>query len=140
MAPSPFRRGRRGIQKAPPHAWDLLVQFYDMKHGREFNEAPARKLTQSFNLDNIGGKAISSKQVTLDQLLDDSKEWNVLKLLLSTIDSIATSHAKLRRTPDAMFKAFVSAALKFAFIQAFHMSPPLKFSFPATKSSSPGSA
>ncbi|KHJ42308.1 hypothetical protein D918_07647 [Trichuris suis] len=33
------------------------------------------------------------------------------QVLLTTIDGILASHVKLRRTNDAMFKAFVSAAL-----------------------------
>jgi len=76
------------------HAWDVIVKYYDMKHGKEYSEAPVRKLSQSFNLDSIGGKAITSKQI-----------------LLSTIDNVIVTHTKLKRSPDAMFKAFVCAAL-----------------------------
>uniref|UniRef100_A0A914VCF6 RUN domain-containing protein n=2 Tax=Plectus sambesii TaxID=2011161 RepID=A0A914VCF6_9BILA len=90
--PSP---GAGGVtQKAPEHAWDPFVRYFDMKHGREFSEAPVRKLSQSFNLNSIGGRSVTSRQ-----------------LLLTTIENIRTSHEKLKRSPDAMFKAFVSAAL-----------------------------
>jgi hypothetical protein len=48
------------------HAWDVIVRYYVLKHGREFSEAPVRKLSQSFNLDSIGGRSITSKQVCID--------------------------------------------------------------------------
>jgi len=34
-----------------------------MQHGKEYNDAPVRKLSQSFCLDIVGGKAITPKQV-----------------------------------------------------------------------------
>ena len=33
------------------------------QHGKEYNATPARKLSQSFDLDIVGGKAITAKQV-----------------------------------------------------------------------------
>ncbi|XP_064599758.1 RUN domain-containing protein 1-like [Liolophura sinensis] len=76
------------------HAWDLLLKYYDMKHGREYNESPARKLSQSFHLDIVGGKPITAKQT-----------------MLGTIGSVVTSHTPLKRSEDSQFKAFVCAAL-----------------------------
>ena len=34
-----------------------------LQHGKEYNDTPARKLSQSFCLDIVGGKAITPKQV-----------------------------------------------------------------------------
>lgn len=76
------------------HAWDLLIKFYDMKHGKEYNESPARKLSQSFHLDIVGGKAITAKQT-----------------LLGAIDTVISSHTPLKRSEDSHFKAFISLAL-----------------------------
>lgn len=76
------------------HAWDLLLKFYDMKHGVEYNQSPARKLSQSFHLEIVGGKAITSKQT-----------------LLGAIDTVISSHTPLKRTEDSHFKAFISIAL-----------------------------
>ncbi|XP_067654664.1 RUN domain-containing protein 1-like isoform X1 [Haliotis asinina] len=76
------------------HAWDLLLKYYEMKHGREYNESPARKLSQSFHLNIVGGKPITAKQT-----------------LLGAIDTVITSHTPLKRTEDSHFKAFVSLAL-----------------------------
>lgn len=76
------------------HSWDLLVKFYDMKHGREYNESPARMLSQSFHLDIVGGKAITAKQT-----------------LLGAIDTVLKSHAPHKRSEDSHFKAFICLAL-----------------------------
>ncbi|XP_076471656.1 RUN domain-containing protein 1-like [Babylonia areolata] len=76
------------------HAWDLLARFYDMKHGREYNESPARKLSQSFHLDMVGGKPITAKQT-----------------LLGAIDTVLNSHARFHCGKDSYFKAFVCLAL-----------------------------
>ena len=82
--------------RSQQHIWDILVAYFDMKHGREYSDAPQRKLSQSFGLDSVAG----SKSVTSRQQL------------LSTIDNILQSHSKLKRSADTMFKAFVCAALK----------------------------
>lgn len=76
------------------HAWDLLVKFYDMKHGREYNESPARMLSQSFHLDIVGGKPITAKQT-----------------LLGAIDTVLKSHVPHKRGEDSYFKAFICLAL-----------------------------
>jgi len=39
-----------------------------LQRGKEYNDAPARKLSQSFCLDIVGGKAITPKQVWLQRL------------------------------------------------------------------------
>jgi len=52
-------------------------------------------LSQSFNLDIVGGNPISAKQS-----------------LLSAIGDIIESHTTLKRSSDSHFKAFVCEALK----------------------------
>lgn len=76
------------------HPWDLIVKYYEVKNGKQYNSTPARKLSQSFNLKIIGGTAITPKQT-----------------LLGTIDVIISSHGPLKRSPDSQFKAFICAAL-----------------------------
>ncbi|GMR60491.1 hypothetical protein PMAYCL1PPCAC_30686, partial [Pristionchus mayeri] len=76
------------------HIWDVILFFYDSRNGREMSDAPVRKLSQSFQLDRVQGKSVTSKQI-----------------LLSTIETIIASHARLKRSSDAQWKAFVSAAL-----------------------------
>ncbi|XP_014245245.1 RUN domain-containing protein 1 [Cimex lectularius] len=76
------------------HAWELVLKFYDMKNGEKFNSTPARKLSQSFNLDIVGGCAISAKQS-----------------LLGVIGNIIASHDPYKRSYDSQFKALVCAGL-----------------------------
>ncbi|XP_061717860.1 RUN domain-containing protein 1 [Cydia pomonella] len=84
----------RRSSSSATHVWDLILRYYDINDGDRFNSTPARKLSQSFNLDIVGGNAISNKQS-----------------LLSTIGSIIASHTPYKRSYDAHFKAFVCAAL-----------------------------
>ncbi|KAK6058640.1 hypothetical protein COOONC_03787 [Cooperia oncophora] len=89
---------KNGASYAKPtplqHVWDVILYFYGSKNGRELSEAPVRKLSQSFKLENVAGRSITSKQI-----------------LLTTIENIVSSHARLRRSKDAQWKAFVSAAM-----------------------------
>uniref|UniRef100_A0A1B0EX81 Uncharacterized protein n=1 Tax=Phlebotomus papatasi TaxID=29031 RepID=A0A1B0EX81_PHLPP len=77
------------------HAWELILEYYFIKNGDKYNETPARRLSQSFNLEIVGGTAISVKQG-----------------LLSTIGSIIALHAPYKRNHNSHFKAFVCAGLK----------------------------
>lgn len=88
-----------GSKAIPPavHAWDMVVSFYELKQGRQFNSALQRKLSQSFGLD------LSSSPENINS--------NKQSLLL-TVDQIMTSHGPYKRSPDAHFKAFVCAGLK----------------------------
>ena len=46
------------------HAWGVLYAYFEMKHGREFADAPSRRLTQSFGLDaGVGSQSVTSRQV-----------------------------------------------------------------------------
>ncbi|XP_041981210.1 RUN domain-containing protein 1 [Aricia agestis] len=76
------------------HIWELILRYYDLNDGDRFNSTPARKLSQSFNLEIVGGTAITNKQS-----------------LLSCVGSIVASHTPYKRSYDAHFKAFVCAAL-----------------------------
>ena len=66
-----------------------------LQHGREYNESPARMLSQSFHLDIVGGKPITAKQT-----------------LLGAVDTVIKSHVPHRRGEDSYFKAFICLALK----------------------------
>lgn len=85
---------RRSSSTHSIHIWELILRYYELNDGDQFNSTPARKLSQSFNLDIVGGTAITNKQG-----------------LLSTIGSILASHAPYKRSYDAHFKAFICAAL-----------------------------
>ncbi|XP_075977058.1 RUN domain-containing protein 1-like [Anticarsia gemmatalis] len=85
---------RRSSTSRATHIWELILRYYDLNDGDRFNSTPARKLSQSFNLDIVGGTAITNKQS-----------------LLSAIGSIVASHTPYKRSYDAHFKAFVCAAL-----------------------------
>jgi len=76
------------------HAWKLFLKYYDMKRGNEFANSPARKLSESFSLDVIGGKPITLKQC-----------------LLSAIDTTVKLHEKHSKSMDGCFKSFVCYAL-----------------------------
>lgn len=76
------------------HAWELILKYYELKNGDRYNSTPARKLSQSFNLDIVGGTAISNKQN-----------------LLGVIGNILATHTRYKRSDDSHFKAFVCAAL-----------------------------
>ncbi|CAF2070529.1 unnamed protein product [Rotaria magnacalcarata] len=76
------------------HIWELFLKYFDMKHGNEFVNSPARKLSQSFALDIVGGRP-----VTLTQYL------------LSGIDTIVKMHSKHPQHMDRCFKSFVCYAL-----------------------------
>ncbi|KAK7868724.1 hypothetical protein R5R35_002529 [Gryllus longicercus] len=78
----------------PMHAWELILKYYEMKNGEKYNSTPARKLSQSFNLDIVGGTAISNKQN-----------------MLSVIGNIINMHTQYKRSYDSHLKAFICAAL-----------------------------
>jgi hypothetical protein len=86
------------------HAWDVVMSYYELKRGTEFNSAPQRKLSQSFGLDLTAAAAATSTNVNS---LASNKQS-----LLATVGQIISSHAPYKRSEDAQFKAFVCAALK----------------------------
>jgi len=75
------------------HAWDVIMKYYRMKGGPEFNAAPARKLSMSFGLD-LSGTAANNRQA-----------------LLGVINQVLLTHEPYKRSQDAMFKAFICAGL-----------------------------
>jgi len=85
--------GRQATRSGILHAWDVVVRFYELKGGAEFNSAPARRLSRSFGLD-------------LAPTLSNNKQ-----VLLQTIGQIQASHSLYKRSPDQHFKAFISAGL-----------------------------
>ncbi|XP_071500597.1 RUN domain-containing protein 1-like [Diadema antillarum] len=76
------------------HIWEVFQKYFEIKRGRQFAESPARRLSQAFDLDIVGGTAITSRQT-----------------LLAAIDHVQTTHQPLRRSMESQFKAFVCQAL-----------------------------
>ncbi|KAL3209296.1 hypothetical protein MRX96_009287 [Rhipicephalus microplus] len=76
------------------HAWDLILKYYEIKNGAQYNASPARKLSESFNLDIVASTMETPKHA-----------------LLTAVHSIISSHTPLKRSYDSHFKAFVCAAL-----------------------------
>ncbi|CAF0733315.1 unnamed protein product [Adineta steineri] len=76
------------------HAWKLFLKYYDLKNGNEFINSPARKLSQSFSLDVVGGRSITTKQC-----------------LLSAIDTVVKLHENHSKPMDSCFKSFICHAL-----------------------------
>lgn len=80
----------------PMHAWDLILEYYYLKNGDKFNETPARKLSQSFNLDISGASSATSNTQSL----------------LAAIGNVVNMHAPYKRSFDSHFKALISMGLK----------------------------
>lgn len=92
---SPFLGlGGLGLGRAM-HAWELVLAYYQLKNGEEYNNTPARKLSQSFQLDIVDAQAVTAKQS-----------------LLSAVGMILAMHRPYKRSNNAHFKAFVCAGLK----------------------------
>lgn len=79
------------------HVWELILEYYHIKNGDQFNETPARKLSESFNLDIMG----MASQTTSNK-----------HTMLTAIGSIIAIHAPYKRSHNSHFKAFISAGLK----------------------------
>lgn len=45
------------------HAWELILEYYNLKNGDFYTETPAQKLSQSFNLEIVSEGLVSNKQV-----------------------------------------------------------------------------
>lgn len=80
------------------HVWELILEYYHIKNGNQFNDTPARKLSESFNLDIMGGLG--------------SQSSSNKHTMLTAIGSIIALHAPYKRSHNSHFKAFISAALK----------------------------
>ncbi|RZC32876.1 RUN domain containing protein [Asbolus verrucosus] len=85
---------RNGSSNTHIHAWEIILEYYHLKNGEKFNSTPARKLSQSFNLDIAGASPTSNKHN-----------------MLCTIGNIISTHTPYKRSYDSHFKAFVCAAL-----------------------------
>ncbi|BHF59871.1 RUN domain containing 1 [Sparganum proliferum] len=88
------RYAQKRRKKSSVTAWSLFLKYYVMKNGRAFNDTPARKLSESFALDIIGGKAITAKQQ-----------------LLSSMGTILQLFNKYKRSDECQFRALVCMAL-----------------------------
>lgn len=83
------------------HVWELILEYYHIKNGDQFNDTPARKLSESFNLDIMGMGTGMSCQSSSNK-----------HTMLTAIGSIIALHAPYKRSHNSHFKAFISAALK----------------------------
>ena len=88
------------------HAWRIVLKYYELKRGKEFNSAPQRKLSQSFGLDLSAAAGSTSAAVTASVSTSNKQS------LLATVGQIIATHEPYRRSEDAKFKAFVCAGLK----------------------------
>ncbi|XP_060537332.1 RUN domain-containing protein 1 isoform X2 [Cylas formicarius] len=85
---------RNSLSATDIHAWEIILEYYHLKNGEKYNSTPARKLSQSFNLDIAGASPSSNKHN-----------------MLCAIGSIISTHTPYKRSCDSHFKAFVCAAL-----------------------------
>ncbi|XP_066248652.1 RUN domain-containing protein 1 isoform X1 [Euwallacea similis] len=76
------------------HPWELILDYYRLKNGENYNSTPARKLSQSFNLDIAGASPNSNKHN-----------------MLCAIGAIISTHTPYKRSYDSHFKAFICSAL-----------------------------
>lgn len=56
---NPNRSGARELS----HIWDVIVYYYEDRKQKELNDGSVGKLSQTFKLDNVYGKSITSKEV-----------------------------------------------------------------------------
>lgn len=76
------------------HVWELFLKYFDIKHGKEYTQSAANKLSQSFNLNIVSGKPITIKQS-----------------LLNAIEQVQKVHNYDNSNQDSCFKAFICLAL-----------------------------
>ncbi|XP_048580986.1 RUN domain-containing protein 1 isoform X3 [Nematostella vectensis] len=76
------------------HVWELFNEYYNLKHGREYNSTPASRLSEAFGIQVDGSSAVTGKQT-----------------LLRTLHRIKSTHEPCRRSMDAMFKSLVCSGL-----------------------------
>lgn len=88
---------RQPQQQRQMHAWELCLEYYHIKNGEQFNETPARMLSQSFNLDISDGSSSTS---------------STKQSLLSAIGNIINTHSPYKRSANSHFKALISEGLK----------------------------
>ncbi|KAM7541062.1 hypothetical protein Aperf_G00000045005 [Anoplocephala perfoliata] len=82
-------------RNAQSSAWAIFLKYYVLTNGRAFNDTPARKLSESFALDIIGGKVVTAKQH-----------------LLSSMGTVLEEFNKYKRSEETQFKALVCIGLK----------------------------
>ncbi|EDV28808.1 uncharacterized protein TRIADDRAFT_52054 [Trichoplax adhaerens] len=76
------------------HPWQLFVRFYNSRHGSNYNENPARRLSHSFGNDAVGIKSNSVKQT-----------------FLATVYDIISSPEVRYKTDDFKLRALIFAGL-----------------------------
>uniref|UniRef100_A0A182UZS7 DNA topoisomerase I n=1 Tax=Anopheles merus TaxID=30066 RepID=A0A182UZS7_ANOME len=79
------------------HVWELLLVYYNIKNGDRYNSTPARKLSESFNLDIVDGNICRSPiaEAVFIKAIDTAgvaDQWEV--------DSAAIGSWHVGRSPD----------------------------------------
>ena len=76
-----------GSSSSTYHAWDVILKYYKMKGGPEYNAAPARKLSQSFGLD-LAGTTQNNRQLhqtlarfRIDLEYEDFEIYNTIRII-----------------------------------------------------------
>ena len=77
-------RGGAGAKGGILHAWDVVMKFYEMKGGAEYNSAPARRLSRSFGLD-LAGSGTGNKQVS-------NEEYNYFEVNLKLFSGSSSNY------------------------------------------------
>ncbi|KAF2879176.1 hypothetical protein ILUMI_26994 [Ignelater luminosus] len=80
--------------ESPIHAWEIVLKYYHLKNGEQFNSSPTTKLSQSFDLDITGESGKSNKHN-----------------ILFAIGNIISTHSLYKQNYDYHFKAFICAGL-----------------------------
>jgi len=72
----------------------MVYEFSEMcvQHGKEYNDTPARKLSQSFCLDIVGGKAITPKQV--ETSVKSSMQYSLLGQIFLGIFNVKSNPSR----------------------------------------------
>lgn len=96
------------------HAWELILEYYNLKNGDYYTETPAQKLSQSFNLEITGEGLTTNKQVcwAFNLIALEYYFCDFLQTLLLAIRNITNLHSPYKRSFNSHFKAFVCAGLK----------------------------
>lgn len=90
-----FNTYNSSVHSFEGHYYVFICCIIWLKDGKAFNEAPARKLADSFGLEPSA----------------DDADASVKRTLLSAIGHVIDTHTPYQRSDDAHFKAFVSLAL-----------------------------
>lgn len=76
------------------HAWEIILKYYKINNGPQYNSKPVRRLCTSYGL----------------QIIEEEPK-NEINQILQCIGHVISTHAPYKINYDLQFKAFVCAAL-----------------------------